>query len=177
MLSRKDSHRCHHDRFNVGNGIAHLFCCLLRFLQQDYVLGDAIRLDAVLVHVGVEQDHVAGMKTPAVGIAEGHDLEGRPLCVEGVGVLEIVVPHLIDGVVEELGDAAFGCLIAGKVIKAGMVGSLCVDTEDGGGIVGDGAAIDGKAGGANKHCIAMVGHLPHSIHEDTCEQMIPHRRL
>ncbi len=38
------------------------------------------------------------MQAAAVGVEEGHDLDGRDLCVEGLGVFEIVVPDLIDHV-------------------------------------------------------------------------------
>jgi hypothetical protein len=38
------------------------------------------------------------MKPSTVGIEEGHDVDGRDLCVEGVGVFEVVVPNLIDNV-------------------------------------------------------------------------------
>ncbi len=57
------------------------------------------------------------------------------------------------------------------------MGSLCADTNNGGGIVGDGAVVEGQAGGANKHCIAMVGHVPHSICEDTHERMDPPKEI
>ncbi len=55
------------------------------------------------MHVGAEGDHVDGMQPPAVGVEEGDDLEGRHLRVEGVGVLEVVVPDLVDNFPQELG--------------------------------------------------------------------------
>ncbi len=61
---------------------------------------------------------------PAVGIKVGHDLKGRDLCVESLGILQAVVPNLIHDVAEESGDAMFGCFIAGVVINAGFVGGL-----------------------------------------------------
>ena len=54
------------------------------------------------MHVDAEGDYVNGVKTPAVGIAKGHDLEGHHLHVRVVNVLQVVVPHLIYGVMEEL---------------------------------------------------------------------------
>ncbi len=68
----------------------------LRILQHVDVLGDAIRLGVVVVHVGAEGDHVNGVEPPAVGVEEGDDLVGCYLCVEDVGILEVVVPHLIN---------------------------------------------------------------------------------
>ncbi len=54
---------------------------------------------------------------------------------------------------EELGGTAFGCLIAGEVIKAVIVGSLRADTDDSGGIIGDGAVIEaGRRGEQMLHC-------------------------
>jgi hypothetical protein len=78
---------------------------------------------------------------------------------------------------EELGGAVFVRLVADKVVEVGMVGSLYADMDDCGGIVGNGAVEEGQARGANKCCIAMVGHVPCSICEDTCERMSPPRRL
>ncbi len=153
------------------------FCLILHILQQDDVLGGVICLDVVLVHVGVEHNHVNGMKTPAVGIKEGHNLEGCDLCVESVSILQVIVPHLIYGIPEGLGGATFGRLLSGKVAKARLVGSLRMDTDSDGGIVGNGAVIEGQAGGANKCCIAMVGRIPHGIHENTCERMGPPQEI
>jgi hypothetical protein len=48
-------------------------------------------------------NHVDGVKPPAVGIEEGHDVEGRHFSVEGVGVLEVVVPDFVNGVAEKFG--------------------------------------------------------------------------
>ncbi len=44
------------------------------------------------MHVGVEGDHVDGVESPAVSVKEGDYPEGRHLCIEGVGVFEVVVP-------------------------------------------------------------------------------------
>jgi hypothetical protein len=49
------------------------------------------------------------MKPSAVGIEKRHDVDGRDLRVEGGGVFEVVVPNLIDNIVENL---ATPCLAA-----------------------------------------------------------------
>ncbi len=81
---------------NVGNGHASLRRLFLRILQHADVLGDAVCLGVVVVHVSAEGDHVNGVEPPVVGIEEGDDLAGRHFCVEGVGILEVIVPHLIN---------------------------------------------------------------------------------
>ncbi len=87
MLGRQDRRRGHHDEFNIGDGHAGPLRLLLRILQHDDVLRDAIRLHVVLVHVGAEGDHVDGVESPAVSVKEGDYLEGRHLCIEGVSSL------------------------------------------------------------------------------------------
>ncbi len=74
------------------------------------------------MHVGVEGNHVNGMELPAVGVKEGHDLEGQHLCIEDISVLEVVVLDLVDYLAEEFGSAALGRLVAGIVVKAGAMG-------------------------------------------------------
>ena len=64
------------DKFNVGNGHASPLRLFLRILQHDDVLGNAVCLHIVLVHVGVEGDHANGVQPPAVGIEERDDFEG-----------------------------------------------------------------------------------------------------
>ncbi len=61
MLGREDSRRGHHNKFDVGNGHASPLCLFLRILQHDDVLGNAICLHVVLVHVGAEGNHVDGV--------------------------------------------------------------------------------------------------------------------
>jgi hypothetical protein len=56
-----------------------------------------------------------------------------------------VAPNLVDNVMEEFGNATFGCLVAGMVFKAGFVGGLGTNTEDSRGIVGDVPVVKGKA--------------------------------
>ncbi len=48
------------------------------------------------MHIGAEGDHVNGVQPPAVGVKEGDDLEGRHLFIERVGILEVIVPDLVD---------------------------------------------------------------------------------
>jgi len=79
----------------------------------------------MLHHISLEGDHVDGMQPPAVGVEEGHDIDGRDLGVEGIGVFEIVVPDLVDDIVEKFGDATFGRFVTGVVIKAGIMGRIC----------------------------------------------------
>jgi len=57
----------------------------------------------------------------------GHDVDGRDLGVEGIGVFEIVVPDLINDVAEKFGDATLGRFVTGVVIEAGFMGRLCTN--------------------------------------------------
>jgi len=76
-------------------------------------LGDAIHLHIILHHISAEGDHVDGVQADAVGIKEGHDLDGRDLCVEGLGVFEIIVPDLINNITKKFCNATFGrCKLA-----------------------------------------------------------------
>ncbi len=69
------------------------------------------------------------MKFSAVGIKEGHDVDGHDLCVEGVGIFEVVEPNFIDGIAEKLGHALLVCLITGIVIESGFVDGLRMNTN------------------------------------------------
>jgi hypothetical protein len=71
----------------VSNGHAGPLCFLLGIFHHDDELGDAISLNVVLRHVRAEGDHVNSMLPPAVGVKVDHDLKGRDLCVESLGVL------------------------------------------------------------------------------------------
>ena len=64
------------------------------------------------------------MQPPPVGIEESHDVEGRDLRVERVGVLEIVVPDFVGNIAKEFGNAPFGRLVTGVVSKTGFLGRL-----------------------------------------------------
>ena len=53
------------------------------------------------------------MQPPAVGVEEGHDVDGHDLHVEHFGILEIIVPDLADDIAKEFGDASFDRLVDG----------------------------------------------------------------
>ena len=166
MLRHEDFSRGHHDKFNVGNGHASPLRLFLRILQHDDVLGNAVRLHVVLVHVAEEGDHVDGMQPPPVGIEERDDFEGRHLRVEGVGIFEVIVPDLVNNLRKELGRPALGRLKAGVVVKAGFVGRLRVNANDRGGIVLDAAVVEREADGAFEQVAAMLSGVPHTIRDD-----------
>ncbi len=109
-------------------------------------MGDALCLYVILCHISAEGDHVNGMYPFAVGVKEGHDVDGHDLCVEKVCVFEIVVPDLIGNITQEFDNTTFGRLVIGKIIKAGFVGRLCMNSDDCCGVIGDGSII-GKAFG------------------------------
>jgi hypothetical protein len=152
-------------------GMPARFAFFLRIPHHDDELGDAIRLHIILHHISAEGDHVDGMQPPAVGIKGGHDVAGRDLRVEHHGILEIVIPDLIDDVMKEFCDASFGPLVTGVVIKAGFMGSLCLNVDDCYGIVGDVFVVEGEADGPDKLGVAMVGFVLGGIHEDGREGM------
>ncbi len=81
------------------------------------------------MHVCLEGDHINCVKTPAVGSKEGNHVQGYHLCVDGVSILEIVVPDILHGVAEELGSTALGCLAPGVVIQAGFCGPILHQRE------------------------------------------------
>ncbi len=74
------------------------------------------------MHVCAEGDHINSVESPAVGVKEGDDVQGRHLSGEGVGTLEVVLPDFLHGIAKELGSTVFGCLLTGVVTKAGFVG-------------------------------------------------------
>jgi hypothetical protein len=122
------------------------------------------------VHVGVEGDHVNGVEPPAVGVKEGNDLEGQHLSVEGVGILEVVVPDFVDGLSEKFGGPMLGRFVTGKVFKAGFMSQFQVDANDHGGIVGNAAVVERQVERTDKGG-AMVGGIPCRIREEGCEEM------
>ncbi len=111
------------------------------------------------------------MQPPIVGVEVGHDFEGRDLHIESLGMLQVVVPNLIDDVAEEFGNAMFGCLVAGVVIEVGFVGSLSANTDDGRGISGNVPVVEGEAGRPDKLEGAMVVFVLGGLHEDGCKRM------
>jgi hypothetical protein len=86
------------------------------------------------------------MQTPTVGIKEGDDVEHHDLCLEGIGIFEVNVPHLVNNVTEELGNAMLGSLITGVVINAGFMGSLRTNADDHCNIIGNCLVVDRKLG-------------------------------
>jgi len=114
----------------------------------------------------VEGNHVDGVQPPAVGIKEGHDVDGREICVESLGIFEIIVPDLIDDIAKEFGHPSFGRLVTGVVIKAGFVGHLCMDTDDCHCVVGDVFMVEGEAGGPYEFGVAMFGFVIGGISEE-----------
>jgi hypothetical protein len=166
VLGSKDICRGHHHKFDISSRHASLLCLFLHILHHDNELGDAIRLHIILHHVHAEGDHVHGMQPPTVGIKDGHDVKGRDLHIEQLGILQVVVPNLVDNILEEFGHATFGRLVAGIVIKAGFMGCLGVNMDDNHGIVGNVLVIEGGAGRPDKLGIAMVGFVLGGLHED-----------
>jgi hypothetical protein len=111
------------------------------------------------------------MQPPAVGIKVGHDLQGRDLCVEHFGVIEVVVPNLVDNATEELGNTTFGCLITGVVVKVGFVGVLGANTDDGCGVISNVLVVEGEAGRPDKLGATMVSFVLGGLCEGGCEGM------
>jgi hypothetical protein len=171
MLGREDSRRGHHHEFDIGDGHACPFRLFLRILHHDDELGDAIRLHVILRHISAEGDHLDSVQAAAVGIKEGHDLDGRDLCVEGLGVFEIVVPDLIDHVAKKFGNATFGRFVTGVVIKAGFVSRLRTNLDNCRGVVGDVFIVERKADGTNKRFVAVFEFVLGGVREDSRERM------
>ncbi len=82
------------------------------------------------------------MNPSTVGVKEGHDVDGRDLRVEGVGIFEIVVPNLINNAAEKHVHASFGRLVTGVVIELGFVGSLHTNANNCHGIVSDRLVVE-----------------------------------
>jgi hypothetical protein len=104
-----------------------------------------------------------------VGINEDHDFDGRDLCLDGLGVFEIIVPELIDNVAKKFSDTAFSRLVTGIVVEAGFMSCLCVYTNDCCGIIGNIFTIEGEANGLDKLGVAMAEFVFDSIHKDGSE--------
>ncbi len=114
VLGCKDSRQGHHDNFDVGNMHASLRCLLLCILRHDNELGDAISLHVVLHHISVQGDHVEGMKPSAVGVKEGHNVDGRDFSVEGFDIFQVIGPNFINNIAEKFGHASLGRLVTHK---------------------------------------------------------------
>jgi hypothetical protein len=111
------------------------------------------------------------VQAAAVGAEKGHDLDGRDLCVEGLGVFEIIVPDLIDHVAKEFGNAMFGRFVTGVVIEAGIMGRLRSNLDDCRGVVGDVFVAEREAGGTYEFGVAMFGFVLDGVREDGREGM------
>jgi hypothetical protein len=124
VLGSEDSCQGHDHKFDIGDRHASPLHLFLRILHHGNELGDAICLHVVLHHVQAEGDHVDGMQTPAVGIEVDHDFEGRDLCIEHLGILKVVIPNLVNDVLEEYGHATFGHLVAGVLSRQDLWAAL-----------------------------------------------------
>ncbi len=101
------------------------------------ILGNAVSLGVVAVHVRPESEHVDSVEPSAVGVEEGHDVNSEYLCIKGICVLEVGVPSLVHRGEEEFGCAALGRFVAGIVVKSGTVGCFPADSDDGQRIFGN----------------------------------------
>jgi len=113
------------------------------------------------------------MQPPAVGIEEGHDVDGRDPGVEGIGVFEIVVPDLVNDTVEKFGGATLGRFVTGVVIKVGFVGHLCTNSDDCHGVIGGVLIVERETGGTYELVVAMFGFVLDGLREDGCEGGVP----
>jgi hypothetical protein len=148
MLGWEDSRRSHHHKFYVSNRNARPLCLFLNILQHSDVLGNAVRLDVILMHFGAEGNHVDGMKSPAVGVEKGDNFKGRHLRVKRIGILEVFEPDLVNGFLEEFGSPTLCRLVAGIVVKAGFVGRFRLNANNRGGIIRDVTVIERQLDGA-----------------------------
>jgi hypothetical protein len=83
----------------------------------------------------------------------------------------VFVPNLVDNVAEELGNTTFGCFVAGIVVKAGFVGGLGTNTDDGCGVIGNVLVVEGEAGRPDKLGAAMDGLILGGLCKNGCEGM------
>ena len=164
MHRRKDGRQGHHDELNVGNGHARPLGLFLGLLQHDDVLGNAVGLGVVAVHVRPESEHVNGVEPPAVGVKEDHEFDSEYLCVEGIHVLEVSVLSLIHRGKEELSCATLGCFVAGVIVKLGAVGCFPADSDDGQRIVRNIFVVEQQAvGQRNVLPPWLAAYLPGSV--------------
>ncbi len=108
------------------------------------------------------------MKASAVGIKEGHDVDGRDLSVEGVGIFEIIVPDFFDDIAEKLGHALLGHLVTDLVIKSRFVGGLRTNANNCRGIGSNCLVIEWETSQVYKFG-NMVDFVLESLGEDGCE--------
>ena len=133
----------------------------MRILEHFDVLGDAIGGCIVTDHLCWEMNQFAGVKAPTVGIKMCEEVGGRDGGVEGVGMAEVTVPHLLYCVADEFGGRAFGGFIGGIVADTDGVFCFLPGVYDGGCIIRDegvsrGSWWDGERG-APGGCIRCGG--------------------
>ena len=76
-----------------------------------------------------------------------------------LSVFEIIVPDLGNDIAKEFGDASFGRLVTGIVIKAGFMGGLCLNVDNCCGVVGDVFIVEGETGGPDELGVAVFGFV------------------
>ena len=64
------------------------------------------------------------MDSTAVGIKVSHDFQCSDLCVEGIGILQVIDLEIVDHFPEEPGHPALRRLETGIVVDKGFVCSL-----------------------------------------------------
>ncbi len=129
-------------------------------------------MHVVLHHISAQSDHVKGIKLSAVGIKEGYDVDGRNLCVEGVGIFQVVIPNFINNIAEKFGHALLGRLVTGIVIKSGFVGILCMNASNSRDVIRDSLVIEWETSRAYTFG-TMVGFVLDSLGEDGREGVNP----
>ena len=123
------------------------------------------------MHVCAEGYHVNRVEAPAVKIEESNDVQSRNLSVEGVGILQVVVPHLVHDVAEELGASTLGGFVVSKVFELGFVSCFRSDTDDGSGIVWDGTVIERETRRAYERRAPVGRGILGRVREESCQGM------
>ncbi len=90
------------------------------------------------------------MEAPAIFIEVVDEVSGSDGIVEGLGVLEALVPSLVDGSTDELHDGLLGCLQGSEVGEFGHVDGLITGANDRCGGSVDGIVIEKGALGPYK---------------------------
>ena len=84
----------------------------------------------VCLHPGLERNHVNGMESTAVGVKVSHDLQSNDLCVEGVGIFQVVDPEIVDSLPEESCHPAFCRFETGIVVDEGFASGFSLHPCD-----------------------------------------------
>ena len=71
----------------------------------------------------------------------------------------MLLTSIFDVIAKEFGDASFGRLVTGVVIKAGFMGGLCSNVDNCCGVVGDVFIVEGETGGPDKLGVAVFGFV------------------